>query len=49
MKYSSIDHDIEIFHAQYAELLQLFCVKIGHIGDFIYFFAVKIGTKGADN
>lgn len=49
MKYSLIDHDIEIFHAQYAELLQLFCVKIGHIGDFIYFFAVKIGTKGADN
>ncbi len=47
MKYSSNDHDIEIFHAQYAEILQLFCVKNRHIGHFIYFFAVKISTKGA--
>jgi len=49
MKYSSNDHDIEIFHAQYAELLQLSCVKSSHMGNFIYFFAVKIGTKGANN
>lgn len=49
MKYSSNDHDIEIFHAQYAELLQLSCVKSSHMGHFIYFFAVKIGTKGVNN
>ncbi|MFW1785527.1 hypothetical protein ACG9XL_14120 [Acinetobacter nosocomialis] len=47
MKYSSNDHDIEIFHAQYAEILQLFCMKNRHVGHFIYFFAVKISTKGA--
>ncbi len=46
MKYSSNDHDIEIFHAQYAEILQLFCMKNKHMGHFIYFFAVKISTKG---
>jgi hypothetical protein len=46
MKYSLIDHDIEIFHAQYAEILQLVCVKNRHMGHFIYFFAVKISTKG---
>ncbi|MDC4013764.1 hypothetical protein K3F74_04785 [Acinetobacter baumannii] len=45
MKYSSNDHDIEIFHAQYAEILQLLCMKNRHIGNFIYFFAVKIRTK----
>ncbi|QNX58650.1 hypothetical protein IC766_13570 [Acinetobacter seifertii] len=47
MKYSSNDHDIEIFHDQYAEILQLFCVKNRHVGHFICFFAVKISTKGA--
>ncbi len=47
MKYSSNDHDIEIFHAQYAEILQLFCVKNRHMGHFICFCAVKISTKGA--
>ena len=49
MKYSSNDHDIEIFHAQYAEILQLLCMKNRHMGHFIYFFAVKISTKGAHN
>lgn len=49
MKYSSNDHDIEIFHAQYAEILQLLCMKNRHTGHFIYFFAVKISTKGAHN
>ncbi|EXR22066.1 hypothetical protein J669_0950 [Acinetobacter baumannii 1295549] len=49
MKCSSNDHDIEIFHAQYAEILQLLCMKNRHIGNFIYFFAVKISTKGAHN
>ena len=47
MEYSSNDHDIEIFHAQYAEILQLLCMKNKHVGHFIYFFAVKISTKGA--
>lgn len=37
MKYSSNDHDIEIFHAQYAEILQLLCVKNRHMGHFICF------------
>lgn len=47
MKYSSNDHDIEIFHAQYAEILQLLCIENRHMGHFICFFAVKISTKGA--